>query len=53
MYNACIMELNKLTISQETSVLAFVFECHCWEAASLTAVFVSQAFVVVFIYFVF
>ena len=47
------MELNKLTISQETSVLAFVFECYCWEAASLTAVFVSHAFVVVFIYFVF
>ena len=47
------MELNKLTISQETSVLAFVFECLCWEAASLTAVFVSHAFVVVFIYLVF
>ena len=33
--------------------LAFVFEFYCWEAASLTVVFVSQAFVVVFIYLVF
>ena len=41
MYSACVMEWNKLNISQETFVLAFVLEYDRCEVASLTVVVMS------------